>query len=138
MLHDTKNASKEPIDNRVYDVMKYFDSLWDQECNNIMFEAGVYNDKLNYLWMFNKNAQVAVQNLSLSLGAGKDWLTWSLHELQNNWCQSAQIWQYRYTGDILVKKQIYKFAFQYLETRKNWHKKVKRIVNRPGVAGAVL
>ena len=45
----------------MYDVEKCFDSLWVQECINDMFDAGVQSDKLNLLYLLNKDAQVAVK-----------------------------------------------------------------------------
>ena len=61
ILNDTKNGSKDEIDISVYDVEKCIDSLWVQECINDMFDAGVQSDKLNLLYLLNKDAQVAVK-----------------------------------------------------------------------------
>ena len=61
ILNDNKNGSKEPIDISVYDVKKCFDSLWVQDCINDMFDAGIQSDKLNVLYLLNKDAQVAVK-----------------------------------------------------------------------------
>ena len=55
------NGKEDPVDVRVYDAEKCFDTLWLQECINDLFEAGVQNDKLPLLLLENLNAKVAVK-----------------------------------------------------------------------------
>jgi hypothetical protein len=64
IMNDAVNGSKEAIDISIYDVEKCFDALWLDECINDMLEAGLQNDKLNLLYLLNKNAQLAVKTPS--------------------------------------------------------------------------
>ena len=43
------------------DATKCFDKLWLQDCINSLYEAGLDNEKLNLLYLENKNAQIAVK-----------------------------------------------------------------------------
>ena len=43
------------------DVEKCFDRMWLQETINSLYEAGLTNDKLNLLYLENKNAQIAIK-----------------------------------------------------------------------------
>ena len=38
-------GGEKAVDLQIYDVEKYFDSLWLQECINDIYEAGLQNDK---------------------------------------------------------------------------------------------
>ena len=61
VLNSISKGSKEPHDIQVYDLIQCFDSMWLQECNNSLYEAGLDNDKLNLLYLSNSSAQVAVK-----------------------------------------------------------------------------
>ena len=45
------NGNEKPIDIQVFDVEKYFDSLWLKECINDLYESGLRNDKLPLLYL---------------------------------------------------------------------------------------
>ena len=55
------NAKCKPIQVQVMDVEKCFDRMWLQETINSLYEAGLTNDKLNLLYLENKNAQIAIK-----------------------------------------------------------------------------
>ena len=62
------NGNSQPIQVQVMDAEKCFDKLWLQSCINSIYEAGMDNDKLNLLYIDNKNAQIAVKvNNKLSM-----------------------------------------------------------------------
>ena len=62
------NGNSQPIQVQVMDAEKCFDKLWLQSCINSIYEAGMDNDKLNLLYIENKNAQIAVKvNNKLSM-----------------------------------------------------------------------
>ena len=52
------NGGSAPIQVQVMDAEKCFDKLWLQSCINSLYEAGIDNDKLNLLYIENKNARV--------------------------------------------------------------------------------
>ena len=39
----------------------FFDKLWLQACTNLLYEAGIPNDKLNWLYIENQRAKIAVK-----------------------------------------------------------------------------
>ena len=43
------------------DVIKCFDKLWLEACNNSLYEAGLKSDNLNLLYIENKTADIAVK-----------------------------------------------------------------------------
>ena len=61
IMNDSVNGTKEAIDIGIYDAEKCFDSLWLEECINDIYDAGLKNDKLNLLYLMNKNAQVVIK-----------------------------------------------------------------------------
>ena len=50
-----------PIQVQVIDVITCFDKLWFEACVDNLYEAGVNNDKLNLLFIENRNADVEVK-----------------------------------------------------------------------------
>ena len=62
IMNSIKNNKERAVDFQVYDVEKWFDTLWLHEVINCLFEAGLTNDKLPLLFMENENAQVAVKS----------------------------------------------------------------------------
>ena len=60
-MNSIKSGSEEACDISVYDVEKCFDSLWNQECINDMWDAGCQDDKLHILAMGNQTAKVAIK-----------------------------------------------------------------------------
>ena len=44
-------GKEDDVDIQIFDIEKCFDALWDQECINDIYEAGVNNDKLPLLFM---------------------------------------------------------------------------------------
>ena len=56
-----KSGSEEACDIGVYDVMKCFDELWNQECLNDLWDAGCQDDNSNVLAQGNKSAKVAIK-----------------------------------------------------------------------------
>ena len=62
------NGNSENIQIQVMDSEKCFDKLWLQSCINALFDAGIDNEKLNLLYIENKNATIAVKvNNKLSM-----------------------------------------------------------------------
>ena len=63
------NGNSAPIQIQVMDAEKCFDKLWLQGCiNAFFFKAGLDNEKLNLLYIENKNATIAVKvNSKLSV-----------------------------------------------------------------------
>ena len=64
ILNDTRNGSKQQNDINIYDIEKCFDSLWVQDWNYDIYDAGVQSDKLNILHILSQYAQVAVKTTS--------------------------------------------------------------------------
>ena len=54
-------GNSRPKQIQVMDSEKCFDKLWLQSCINAFFDAGLENDKLNLLYIENKNANIAVK-----------------------------------------------------------------------------
>ena len=61
IMNSVKSGNEEPCDLGVYDVIKCFDALWNQECINDIWDAGCQNDKLHLLSLGNKSASVAIK-----------------------------------------------------------------------------
>ena len=61
IMNSVKKGNQKALDCQVYDIEKCFDLLWLHEVINTLYEAGLQNDKLNLLFLENKNAQVAVK-----------------------------------------------------------------------------
>ena len=61
ILNSIKSGHEEACDVSIYDVEKCFDSLWNQDCLNDMWDAGCQDVKLNILAEGNKSASVAVK-----------------------------------------------------------------------------
>ena len=55
------NGKSKPIQVQIMDIDTCFDKLWLQSCINAIYEAGLNNDKLNLLYIENRNAQIAVK-----------------------------------------------------------------------------
>ena len=64
IMNSVKTGNEEPCDLGVYDVIKCFDALWNQECINDLWDAGCQNDKLHLLSLGNKSASVAIKTPS--------------------------------------------------------------------------
>ena len=60
-MNSIKEGGEDACDIAVYDVIKCFDSLWNQECINDMWDAGCQDDKLHMLAKGNESAKVAVK-----------------------------------------------------------------------------
>ena len=61
VINSIKKRSEDPCDLGVYDVIKCFNSLWNHECNNGLWDAGCQDDKLHILEKGNEYAYVAVK-----------------------------------------------------------------------------
>ena len=61
IVNSVLNGNEDPIQVQVGDVEKCFDKLWLQKTTNDLFEAGLRNDKLNLLFLENRNAKVAIK-----------------------------------------------------------------------------
>ena len=59
ILNSITKQNADAHDLQIYDVEKCFDSMWLHECVNVLFEAGLNNDKRPLLFMSNSTAQVA-------------------------------------------------------------------------------
>ena len=55
------NGKCTPIRVQVMDIGTCFDKFWLQACINSPFEAGLTNEKLNLLYIENRNAQIAIK-----------------------------------------------------------------------------
>ena len=91
-----------------------FDKLWLQACINSLYEAGVTNDKLNLLYIENKNAKIAVKvnnQLTMRLSVkdvvmqGSVWAslkcTTNMDKLNKITSSDSQL-QYKYKGDSSI------------------------------------
>ena len=63
IMNESKQ-NKEPTDIDVYDVEKCFDNLWLHESINDLYEEGRKNDKLNLLFLANKDARIVIKTSS--------------------------------------------------------------------------
>jgi hypothetical protein len=63
IMNESKQT-KEATDIDVYDVKKCFDNLWLLECINDLYEAGMKNDKLNLLYLANRDARIVIKTSS--------------------------------------------------------------------------
>ena len=62
VIHEVlANKNAKPIDVEVLDFKQCFDSLWLEECNYDLFEAGIDDDNLALLYEANKNVNMAVK-----------------------------------------------------------------------------
>ena len=61
VINSIKKGGEDPCDLGVYDVIKCFDSLWNQECINDLWDAGCQDDKLHILAKGNEYAYVAIK-----------------------------------------------------------------------------
>ena len=61
VMNSVKTGEEEPCDLGVYDVVKCFDSLWNQECINDLWDGCCKNDKLHILALGNQSASVAIK-----------------------------------------------------------------------------
>ena len=108
------NGTSTPIQIQVMDAEKCFDKLWLQSCINALFDAGLDNDKLNLLYIENKNANIAVKvnnKLSMRISVkdvimqGSVWsslkCTTSMDRL-NQTALADEAFKYCYKGDLEV------------------------------------
>ena len=61
VINSVIHGSEDPIQIQVGDVEKCFDKLWLQNTTNDLYEAGLKNDKLNLLYLENRNTKVAIK-----------------------------------------------------------------------------
>ena len=61
VMNSIKTGGEDACDISVYDVVKCFDSLWNQECLNDLWDAGCTDDKLSILAKGNESALVAIK-----------------------------------------------------------------------------
>ena len=61
VINSVINGNEDPIQIQVGDVEKCFDKLWLQNTTNDLFEAGLKNDKLNLLYLENRNTKVSIK-----------------------------------------------------------------------------
>ena len=62
VLNSTKPKFEPPVDLVVYDVRKYFDTIWEKEEINDTYELGFKNDKLPLVHMGNTSASIAIKS----------------------------------------------------------------------------
>jgi hypothetical protein len=105
------NGDSPAIQVQVLDQKTCFDKLWLQACVNSLYEAGINNDKLNLLYIENKNAQIAVKvnnqlttriNVKDVVMQGSVWgslkCTTNMDKLNKITMSDTQL-QYKYKGD---------------------------------------
>ena len=63
ITNSVTNGNSPPIQVQVMDAEKCFDKLWLQSCINSLYEAGIDNDKLNLLYIENKNAKIFITKI---------------------------------------------------------------------------
>ena len=61
VINNARGKSEEALDIGVYDVRKCFDTMWNQEAINDIYELGFQNDKLPLLYLENETAKVAIK-----------------------------------------------------------------------------
>ena len=61
IFENTRNKKEKPISICIYDCRQCFDSLWQEEVINDIYEAGVTSDKLALLYEINKTNYLAVK-----------------------------------------------------------------------------
>ena len=61
ILNSVNKGPEEPTDICAHDIEKIFDALWSYECINVLYEAGLRNDKLVLLFLINQKAQIAIK-----------------------------------------------------------------------------
>ena len=62
-MNDVINGKANPIDVHIYDVIKCFDALWLEEAISDLYESGLTNDKLSFLYLENEVCKVSVKLL---------------------------------------------------------------------------
>ena len=53
---------EEPIDINLYDIEKCFDTLWNEDVINSLYELGLRNDILNLIYLENRQASISVKS----------------------------------------------------------------------------
>ena len=62
IIFDNASSKKnKPISICIYDCRQCFDSMWQEEVINDLYEAGIQNDKLALLYQINKTNNLAVK-----------------------------------------------------------------------------
>ena len=61
IFEHARSSSKKQITIVIYDCEQCFDSLWQEEVTNDLYEAGVTDDKLSLLYKITQNNKVAVK-----------------------------------------------------------------------------
>ena len=61
IMNSSRKGDDSAYDICVYDIRKYFDTLWLAECVNNLYDAGLTNDKLCILYYQNLSASIAVK-----------------------------------------------------------------------------
>ena len=111
ITNSVTNGNSPPIQVQVMDQKTCFDKLWLEECINSLYEAGINDDKLNLLYIENRNVQVAVKvnnklskrvNVNNVVMQGSVWsslkCTTNMDKL-NKIALSDESLQYNYKGD---------------------------------------
>ena len=60
VIHEHFNSNK-PVTFQILDYASCFDSMWQEEVTNDLFDAGIQNDKLALLYDINRTNNIAVQ-----------------------------------------------------------------------------
>ena len=63
IFEHARKRGKKPLTIGIYDYRLCFDSMWQEEVINDLFEAGVQDDKLALLYEINKTNRVAVKTV---------------------------------------------------------------------------
>ena len=156
------NGKEDPIQVQVQDAEKCFDKLWLQSTTNALYEAGLNNDMLNLLYIENLNARVAVKinNGITERIPGKSvkmQCISSMDILNKNILEQKDL-TYKFRGDpdieigvlgiddnlaiskcgtsSVMKNAVINYFIEMQRLTLSKEKSV--IINRPGVAGAVL
>ena len=61
ILEAIKSSKCPPLDIQILDVQQCFDSLWNEECMNNLYEAGMDDNMLALLYEMNSRANIAVR-----------------------------------------------------------------------------
>ena len=60
VIHEHFNSNK-PVTFQILDYASCFDSMWQEEVTNDLFDAGIQNDKLALLYDINRTNNITVQ-----------------------------------------------------------------------------
>ena len=64
---------EEPIDINLYDIEKCFDTLWNEDVINSLYELGLRNDILNLIYLENRQSNIFRKQTGFNIGKICTW-----------------------------------------------------------------